>query len=151
MYSKFRPPSGLRLMLQPGPSTRETPAARASLPMASPSAAYSSRFQEAPAVTAVGKQVAGRDLFTPSISPSPFWQRRPWGPSAIIMAGTPHCGSSFVCQKSAPVQKAIFSRRDISEKIFSVFNSFPSPIILCYWYNSTDPAGNACILVSKTL
>ena len=64
-------------MLQPGPNTTETPAASASRPMASPSAAYSSRFQVAPAVTAAGKQVAGSDLFTPTISVSPFWQRRP--------------------------------------------------------------------------
>ena len=105
-------------MLQPGPNTSETPAARASRPMASPSAAYNSGFQVAPAVTAGGKQVAGRDWLTPTMSVSPFWQRSPWGPSDIIMEGTPYRSSGLVLQKSAPVQKEIFSSRDIWEMIF---------------------------------
>ena len=71
IYSKFRPPSGLRLMLQPGPSTTLTPAASASRPMAAPSAAYRSGFHAAPAVTAAGKHVAGSELLTPTISAFP--------------------------------------------------------------------------------
>ena len=65
------------MMLHPGPSTRSTPAARASRPMAAPMAALRSGFQAAAAVTAEGKQVAGRELWTPSISAPARWQRRP--------------------------------------------------------------------------
>ena len=58
-YSKLRPHSGERFMLMPGPSTTDTPQARASRASAWPTSLNRLGFQELPRADAVGKQVAG--------------------------------------------------------------------------------------------
>ena len=87
-YSKLRPHRGPRLRFTPGPSTRSTPSPTASSPMARPMSESSASSQEQAVVTAEGKQVAGTAGSTPSMSPAFFCLRRPWGPSAMVRAGS---------------------------------------------------------------
>lgn len=67
-YSKLRPASGLRLMLRPGPSSTSTSCAAASAPSALPTSSASDTSQLLATVAEVGKQVAGWDSPSPSLS-----------------------------------------------------------------------------------
>ena len=53
-------------------------------------------------VTAVGKQVAGREAPMPRWSASSSWQRRPCGPSATLTDSRPSRGMPLSCQKLRP-------------------------------------------------
>ena len=64
-YSKFRPPSGLLLMLRPGPRRTPTPCDDASLPRATPISVASSSSQLLATVAPVGKQVASSEPWMP--------------------------------------------------------------------------------------
>ena len=102
--------------------------------MAFPSASKREGSHPAPLATAVGKQVAGSDSLTPSISPVFFWQRTPWGPSLIVTAGMPYCSIALLCQKSAPLHRVIFSFRDIFCKISAIrFSIIHSPLPQRSW------------------
>ena len=77
--------------------------------MAAPMRSSRAGSQLQAVVTSAGKQVAGRDSFTPSISPLPSCFRSPWGPSHMKRAGMLYCSKAFVSQKVAPEQSAICS------------------------------------------
>ena len=82
-YSKQRPPSGLRLMLTPGPRMTATCSWMHSSPIASPTRSTSSGFHEQAMPAAGGKQVAG--TFSSTSIDSVFWAlRRPCGPSVMV-------------------------------------------------------------------
>ena len=68
-------------MLAPGPRTMPMPWSLASSPIAFPTAMVTSVFQVEANVTAAGKQVAGRELFIPSMSLSAACFLSPNGPS----------------------------------------------------------------------
>ena len=117
--------------MTPGPRTTPTLASFASSPMARPSSYKSFRFQVCAAVTAVGKHVASSEPSAPSASGFPFCLRRPFGPSVIIISGTSQPATSLVCQKSLPLQKAIFSSFVIFAAISSTFLLSSSSVIAC--------------------
>ena len=128
-YSKFRPQSGLRLRFAPGPRMRPTPSASASRPRAAPISKSSSSSQPQAVSTAVGKQVAGRERFMPSMSPVCSCLRRPWGPSAIISGCSPSRGTARVCQQSAPSQSSTSSRASSFEtSMFGILHICSDPI-----------------------
>ena len=79
--------------------------------------------------TAVGKQVAGRERFMPSMSPVCSCLRRPWGPSAIISGCSPSRGTARVCQQSAPSQSSTSSRASSFEtSMFGILHICSDPI-----------------------
>ena len=90
--------------------------------MASPSFSRSSLFHVDPLVTAVGKHVVLTEPLIPSMSDVKVCFLSPWGPSDIIMAGMPYFLKAFVCQKSAPLQRAILSLSDMDFMIAEILS-----------------------------
>ena len=110
-------------MLTPGPKTTATPWALHSRPMAAPTLRASAGLHAQASADAVGKHVA----FT--LWP-PFSRmcrrsslRRPCGPSASHMEGTPLAGMSCVSQKLFPLARDAFSS-SVSEAMMFPIRSF---------------------------
>ena len=113
-YSKFRPQSGDRFMLTPGPRTTSTSRAIASRPIASPISRTRSGSHVAAVLEAVGKQVAA--VAPNAIDPVECVRRTPWGPSAIRSDGRPRRGMAAVVHAESPVSSVAFSSRVISAR-----------------------------------
>src|SRR5690554_4348713 len=108
-------------MFSPGPRTTPTPWSAASSPIAAPILPSSSTSQLQAVVTAVGKQVAGRDSWMPVCSPRSSCLRKPWGPSHMNMDGIPYWGKPLVSQQFSPSHRAIFSSSVIFVFILALF------------------------------
>src|SRR5690554_4418491 len=117
-------------MFTPGPRNTPTAWSAASSAIAAPIFPSNSTSQLQAVVTAVGKQVAGRDSLTPRKSLRFSCLRRPWGPSHMNMDGISYWGKALVSQKFFPSHKEIFSLSVILVFISTLFYH-PSAISSC--------------------
>ena len=105
------------MIFNPGPNTTFTSFAAASSPMALPNSSPKASSQVFAIPAAVGKQVAGKEAFSPKWSPSPACFRKPCGPSDINMEGICKRGFSKLVHSDHPCSIAAFSSSDI----FSIY------------------------------
>ena len=114
-YSKFRPHSGERFMLMPGPRITDRLHARASCGQRLADPAQQVGVPADAIADAVGKQVAGTTPPSPTWSPSPGWARRPCGPSDTMIFGMPSRSTGAVYQNAEPLVSDAFSSRVSSD------------------------------------